>query len=551
MAANDRPSLFSRLKWSGYLAAQMRGQQRLPFRSPEELERIQRRRLHAMVTHAYRTVPYYRETMDRLGLRPTDFHVVADLARLPVIEPSDLQTDAERFLSSRRPRDHYILLRTGGSTGDPRPVYHSPEGIFQNAAHGERERCIVWALLGKRFGYKETVIASLNCTAAKLQDFVQSRGLMPGGLRIRRQYLSLSDTPQKNVALINEFKPDIIHTYGSYLEILFSYLADSREGFHRPVTVTYSSDGLDEWARRLIQDSFGLPVFSTYQANEALKIGFECEQHLGLHLNVDLYPVRIVDASGRDVPAGQTGDLVVSNLVNNATVLLNYRLGDLAAMLGRSCPCGRTLPLLSFPPGRCDDLVELPSGRIIHPQAARTVFMAEGGVRQFQIVQRSPTRFDIKIVVAPGTDHAGLQDRVAREFVNRFGAEVSTDIQFVDAIDRTAAGKFRPVISLHPRSCHPATAGVPGGWAGSSSHGGQSCDGFRRAVLGWCRTRLATRRPAAIVEKILRRSAQRTAGPLARPGAFPVGTKDRPVRRGGCRRALSLPRLQGVRGYGG
>jgi hypothetical protein len=42
-----------------------------------------------------------------------------------------------------------------------------------------------------------------------------------------------------------------------------------------------------------------------------------------------------------------SGEVVVSNLVNRETVLLNYRLGDVAASLPDRCPCGRSLPLLS------------------------------------------------------------------------------------------------------------------------------------------------------------------------------------------------------------
>jgi phenylacetate-CoA ligase len=426
----------------------MRGQARIPFRPPAELERLQNRHMRAMLRHAYASVPHYRESMDRLHLRPEDFRSGDDLRRLPLIETGDLREHADRFLSNASPRDSYFPLRTGGSTGDPRLIYHNAAGIFRNAAHGERERSLVCGLLGKRFGYRETVIISLNSTAAKLQEFVYARLLTPRGVRIRRQYLSLMDPPEKNVGLINEFNPDLVHSYGSYLGILFSYLAGTGAEFHRPAAVTYSSDALSDSARQLITGRFGIPVFSTYQANEALKMGFECERHRGLHLNADLYPLRIVDESGEDVPAGQMGEVVVSNLVNTATVLLNYRIGDVAAFLPGPCPCGRTLPLLSFPPGRSDDLLRLPSGRVIHPQSVRTMFTMEEKVWQYQVVQRSATEFEVKVVVAQDADVDGIRRRVAAKFLERFGAEVTASILFVDQIDRTVGGKFRPIMSL-------------------------------------------------------------------------------------------------------
>jgi phenylacetate-CoA ligase len=260
------------------------------------------------------------------------------------------------------------------------------------------------------------------------------------------------DPVEENIRLINDFQPDVIQSYGSYLGILFSYLADTGESFHRPKVITFSSDGLPDSIRQLIQGRFGILVFSTYQANEALKIGFECENHLGLHLNVDLYPVRIIDTSGQDLPRGETGEVVVSNLVNPATVLLNYRLEDLAALLPGECPCGRSLPILSFPPGRSDDLILLPSGAIIHPQAVRTIFVVEEQVWQYQIVQNSSIHFSIKIVASRTADRQKLKARITAKFAERFGNEVKTDISFVDSIDRTISGKFRPVISMTQKS---------------------------------------------------------------------------------------------------
>ncbi|MDI7277104.1 MAG: hypothetical protein QME94_14105, partial [Anaerolineae bacterium] len=400
---------------------------------------------------AYRYVPYYRETMDRLGLRPSDFRAADDLARLPILEREQLQRDPEYFCSTAQPRDRYLALRSGGSCGAPRTVYHDARAIFQNAAHGERERCIYTALLERSFGYGEAVIASPLSTSQEVQRFTQEHAVLPGGLRIRRCYLSLLDPPEKNLALLNEFRPDVINSYGSYLQMLFSYLADSGAAFHRPRLLVYSSDGLEPSARRLIQERFGIPVFSTYQAIEAFKIAFECEEHAGLHLNADLYPMRIVDGDGRPLPAGETGETVISNLVNRGTVLLNYRLGDLTSFLPGRCPCGRTLPLISFIEGRSDDLVELPSGQVLHPQAVRTIFTEERQVWQYQVIQHGRTEISVAVVAAKECDRLQLRTRLIDGFARRFGDQVKVTVSFVDSLERTPGGKLRVVIRS-PRS---------------------------------------------------------------------------------------------------
>ena len=150
--------------------------------------------------------------------------------------------------------------------------------------------------------------------------------------------LRVGEPPEKNIPMINKFRPHIIRGLGSYIAMLFGYLARADAAFQTPGVITYSSDTLPDSIRGVVEREFGIPVFSTYEAIEALKFGFECERHSGLHANIDLYPVRIVNENGMDAPRGELGEVVISNLVNKATVLLNYRLGDLAGLGGGKLP---------------------------------------------------------------------------------------------------------------------------------------------------------------------------------------------------------------------
>ncbi len=437
-----------RLYWSAYLAFHMRGQRRYPFRPPEAVRRDQSRRVRRMVAYAYRHVPYYTETMNRLGLTPADFQAADDLAKLPLLTRGQLQRDPERFASDALPREECLMLRTAGSTGTPCQVYHDLRALFQSAAHVERERAVIAKLIGKRFGYREIMIAPVINSTAEVREHCYRHAWFPPGLRVHRRYLSIYEPPQVNLAAINEFQPDLLYSYGAYLALLFGYLHDSGAPFHRPKAVVYSSDNVPPSARRLILEEFRIPLFSWYQALEAVKIGFECEEHKGIHLNIDLYPLRIVDDDGRALPQGETGDVVVSNLVNRAMVLLNYRLGDLAALLPEPCPCGRSLPLLSFLPGRSNDLLVLPSGQTLHPVFVHDVLVAQEPIWQYRVVQRAPAHFEIVMVVAETCNRPQLAQVIVRRFAEKFGQEVKTDVTFVPSIPFTAGGKHRTVISL-------------------------------------------------------------------------------------------------------
>jgi phenylacetate-CoA ligase len=443
----------SRLFWTGYQAYHMRGQAGYPFKPLTAIKLDQARRVRDMVAYAYRHVPYYRDTMNRLGLRPSDFRNAEDLSKLPLLERDQLQRDPEYFVSTAKPLDRYLLIRSGGSTGVPCKVYHDARGLFQHAAQRERERSIISALVGRGLGHRTTVIGlpPPYSSGYEAHRFCRDRGLFPSGVSARRQSLSLLDPPEKNIRLINEFKPDIIGGYGSYHSILFPYLKAKGAPFHRPKVVTYTSDALSGPVRNMIEKELNIPVFSSYQTVEAFGIAFECEYHQGMHLNIDLYPVRIVDAEGVTLQPGDSGEVVVSNLVNRATVLLNYRLGDVAAVLPGRCACGRSLPLLSFLHGRSEDWIELASGRLVHPQSLHMIMEDEEKIWQYQVIQETSRNFVIRVIAAEDCDLGRTREQIATEFVRALGDDVTIDVSFVDSIDRTEGGKFRPILSLRSR----------------------------------------------------------------------------------------------------
>ena len=439
-----------KLYWSLFLARQIMGQKRYPFKPLDRILRDQSHNISRMVHYAYNHVPYYRETMKRLGLEPSDFKNAADLEKLPLLERDAIQADPERFLSDEWDRKELFPSRTAGSTAKPLEILCDTGALFESAALGERGQSIVKSLLQKRFNYREISLEPARSTTRKVRKLWREKAFIPKRLQAERRLLSLIDPPEKNLALINDFKPDLIYSYGSYLALLFSHIEKENAPFHRPSAIVYSSDGLPESARRLITEKYQIPVFSWYQANEAIKMGFECEQHKGMHINIDRYPARIVDESGNNLPPGEEGEVVISNLVRRSMVFLNYRIGDLAAWIPHPCPCGRNLPLLSFIPGRRDDLITLPDGRTLHPQSIRYIVTGEQKIWQYQVVQHTPYRFQILVVPMKGADREGMEKRIRDYVEETFGRDVTVEFDFVDSIKRTPGGKHRSVKNLCP-----------------------------------------------------------------------------------------------------
>ena len=445
---SKRGNIGARFFGSAYLGLHAVRQPRYPFKPRAAIERDQSRNVRRMVVHAYRHVPYYREVLNGLHLKPSDFKTAADLARLPILERRQVQEAPEKFISLAEDISRCLVLRTGGSAGTPLIVYQDPRAVLKDLGHQQRYRAVLSSVIGKRLRYRETWILPLQSSPHKIRRYWRARTFLVNRVIPPKQYLSMYDPPETNVPLLNVFKPEAIQSYGSYIETLFAYLSAAETPFVRPKVLGFGGDNVSASARRMIKDKFGLECFSAYSSVEAWRIAFECPEHRGLHINEDLYPLRIVDSRGRTLPPGEAGDVVVSNLVNRAMVFLNYRLGDIASLLPGSCPCGRTLPLMSYPLGRSDDWIERPEGGPLHAQAVHTLLRDESEVWQYQVTQETLFCFKIALVVKDSCDREKTRKRVTANFKQAFGENAKVEVAFVPSIPRTEGGKVRPIVSL-------------------------------------------------------------------------------------------------------
>jgi len=382
--------------------------------------------------------------MRGLGLGPADFRSAEDLAKLPLLEREQLQADPEYFTSRAQPLARYLEVRTSGSTAEPIVFFRHVRGPLQRSLGFERMEPMLARLLGKRWRRRDAVIVPPRTWRADDDDSpqVQWLGLH---LRARVRNISLLDPPAEIARKLDDFRPHLVKSYGSLIEALYTHLLTERHDFYRPKAVSYTGDAVSEPVRRILREELGVAVLGIYQAVEAGVIGWQCERQAGHHLNVDLCPIRIVDPEARELPAGEPGDVVVSNLVNRGTVLLNYRVGDLAARLPEPCGCGRALPTLSDVEGRRTEWLESRSRRPIHPQTFRNILRSVDGIRRFQLVQEQPGQVRVIAVIAPQASRDGIRSRILDD-VRRLDASIHADVEFADTLPRTEGGKVRAVL---------------------------------------------------------------------------------------------------------
>jgi phenylacetate-CoA ligase len=440
------PSLLKRAYGSAVLAASAR-QRRVPFLPREKVERRRDRHVRQIVAYAAKTVPYYRELFAREDIDHREVRSAEDLARLPLLDRELVRRRPELFLSEARPARDSLAFFTAGSTGRPLRVRHDRRSLLVNLAIGERERAPVIEGTGGSFLPNELYVGNETSTLRTATAFYRESTFMPVGSG--RRFVSVRTPIEEVAALAREEKPDLLVGYGGWIHLFFKTVAARGIEIHPPKMVMYVAEALPHGGREQIE-SLGIPVMSRYSAAEAFKIGFYCERRKGFHLHEDVAHVRVVGADGATAGPGEVGRLVISNLVNRATVLLNYPVGDLGSISSERCPCGRTFNLLSELEGRVEDIIPLSDGRFVHPRAVWQVFQGDPDLLQYQLTQHEPERFELGLVTVDDEAFRRVEQRARAPLQALLGPGARIEVGRRGEEQHRGGGKFRAVVSL----CH-------------------------------------------------------------------------------------------------
>lgn len=437
--------LLNKLYGNAIVFSNLRAQHRIPYFSEKKLHELRDRRLRRIVQYAAKTVPYYRDFFQREGINPGQIKTVADLDRLPLVDKQELRKDPSRFLSNSALGKNSIAFLTSGSTGLPLNIHHDSNSLLANIAFGERQREVITGICGRKVGYREALISYDGCVSTKVWDFYEKKTYIP--VRPQRLLIPISKTIEAVVQELNRFRPNVLIGYGSYLEAFFKTIYSMEVNIQLPQVLLYGGDAMTNAGRDFIEEKFGVPVLSTYQAMECFKIGFFCENRENFHLHEDLCHVKIVNADGEEVADDEKGEVVISNLVNRGTVLLNYRLGDIASISNRKCSCGRTLSLLSEIEGRVEDIIILPDGQFVHPRVVWSIFKHKNEVLQYQLIQHELMRFELKLVTGGQETVNGFLNELLTDLREVLGESSTIEAEFYNELPRQNRGKFRSVMS--------------------------------------------------------------------------------------------------------
>ncbi|AYQ89507.1 MULTISPECIES: phenylacetate--CoA ligase PaaK [Burkholderia] len=400
--------------------------------SRDELQALQLERLKWSLGHAYQHSPVYRRKFDEAGVHPDQLTTLADLSRFPFTTKSDLR-DNYPFGMFAVPQERLSRIHaSSGTTGKPTVVGYTARDID------------TWANL---------VARSIRAAGARRGDKVHvsyGYGLFTGGLGAHygAERAGLTVIPfgggqtEKQVQLIQDFRPDIIMVTPSYMLSIADEM--ERQGLDpRASSLRIGIFGAEPWTnemRAAIEQRMGIDAVDIYGLSEVIGPGVasECaETKDGPTIWEDhFYPEIIDPLTGEVLPDGELGELVFTSLTKEALPIVRYRTRDLSRLLPGTARGMRRMEKIT---GRSDDMMIIRGVNVFPTQIEEQLLKQAVLAPHYQIVLTREGPLDVMTLNVEPCPHRNA----AEALLDAAGQALAYDIKALIGV--TAIVKVLPV----------------------------------------------------------------------------------------------------------
>ncbi len=389
----------------------------------EQVRRQQGERLAAMMAEVGERNPFYRQRLAAAGLRPGEIRSPEDLARLPFLTKADLVQDQlahppyGTFLTYSI--DRYVRLhQTSGTTGRPLRWVDTEDdwrwwgrcwaAVYAGAGVTAADRIFFAFSFGPFIGFWSAlegarVVGALAIPGGGMDSAARLRAILEHGAT------ALCCTP----------------TYALHLaEVAEREGIGIRESSVR-VTIHAGEPGASIPAtQRRIEEAWGARCCDHYGMTELGPAGTPCPvRRDGVHVNeAEFIPEVIHPETGKTLPPGERGELVMTNLGRWGSPVIRYRTGDLVEPEAGPCPCGSPfLFLRGGVVGRADDMVTV-RGVNVFPSAIEAIVRELPEVVEFQAeVTKRQALEELGIRIEVAGDGAGVAAKLVDLVRHRLG----------------------------------------------------------------------------------------------------------------------------------
>jgi phenylacetate-CoA ligase len=428
------------------------------WRTPAEIRAFQSEKLQRLVESAHAHVPYVREMMAARGLSPRDIRCADDLCKLPLMDKRIIRENwPERITHRGLPESHSLVMRTGGSTGEP--LFFRISRASRAWDRASYYRCLAWCGV-ERAELVMTVWGRLIVAGRTPRVLRSAKERFVTRERILDAFTMNPESMRAFVRQMRRLGARLLRGYTSALVDLGRFVERERLPLPPLAALGTTAEQVLPEQRRFLERVFGAPLFDQYGCAEVGGAAYECAHHAGLHVAAEHCVIEIVDDAGAPLPPGRVGRIALTNLDNEVTPFLRYTNDDMAALLPEPCPCGRGLPLLSPVTGRVSDMIYGVNGNRVHGEFFTHLLHELGWteslpVREFQVEQSAADRLVFR-VVSERAPSVAQRERLLLAIRHHLG-EMNVEYEQLASLPRSGSGKRRFTLrTWDPERADPA-----------------------------------------------------------------------------------------------
>ena len=358
-----------------------------------------------------------------------DIKTMNDFEKLPFTDKDDLRDAYPLGLQAVGDEKIVRVHSSSGTTGAPVIIPYTQKDVHD------------WAVMFRRC-YETAGITNMD----RIQ-ITPGYGLWTAGIGFQAgaELLGAMAVPmgpgntEKQIKMMIDLKTTVICATSSYALLLAEEI--EKRGVHDKIHLKKGVIGSERWGDKMrgrIADELGVELYDIYGLTEIYGpgIGIDCARNSGMHIWTDFMYCEIIDPkTGKALPEGEVGEIVITTLQKEGAPLIRYRTHDLTRAIPGRCECGREYPRIGRIVGRSDDMVKV-RGSIIYPSRVDELLAAIDGVSsEYQIM----------------IDHLNGKDILTLYFETPLvtGKEVS---EAVSHLEKTVEHEFKQIIGMTPKA---------------------------------------------------------------------------------------------------
>ncbi|KGP75137.1 hypothetical protein JT05_12305 [Desulfosporosinus sp. Tol-M] len=339
----------------------------------EQIREIQDYGLKRLVNYCWEHSPFYRKTWEKAGVHPGDIRGIEDIFKIPIVSKEELQQDLKQnppFGTFQGDMSACRIQSSTGTTGMPKPFFQT-----------RRDWDIIGNLWARRLNAQgitpaDRVQMSLSYSLF-IPGFTSTEGVMKLGATVIPVGSGAATSTERQVILAKDWGTTCListPTFALYFADVAEKMGYDLKRDFQIKRLIHTGEALPKALRMKIEERWQVPAYDNLGSVESGGAPtYECELRNGLHVNEDAFYFEIVDPkTGKNVPDGQEGLLVMTTLYKEGAPMIRYSIGDFTKIISEPCSCGRTIRRIASVSSKIDDMLKI-SGVAIYPTSAETV----------------------------------------------------------------------------------------------------------------------------------------------------------------------------------